>query len=89
MDGSDLTIVPAEYSNEQSKKTIESTAVHPVVEAREVSTKSSWGRYLVGLVWDSVDGDPRNRRYVQKLDSFLLYALDLFLWVPSLRLTTH
>lgn len=81
MDRSDLTITRAESSNEQSKKTIESTTVH--LEAREVSTKSSWGRYLVGLVWDSVEGDPRNRRYVQKLDSFLLYALHLFL------LSTH
>ncbi|OAA57988.1 pantothenate transporter liz1 [Niveomyces insectorum RCEF 264] len=32
---------------------------------------SSWWRWLVGLVWDSVEGDARNRRYVQKLDLFL------------------
>ncbi|ERT03321.1 uncharacterized protein SPSK_09073 [Sporothrix schenckii 1099-18] len=33
--------------------------------------KSTWWRWLVGLVWDSVEGDARNRRYVQKLDLFL------------------
>jgi hypothetical protein len=72
MGESDLTLVRAESSNEPSKNNIESTTVHPVIEASEESTKSSWGRYLVGLVWDSVEGDARNRRYVQKLDSFLL-----------------
>ncbi|KAL1897953.1 hypothetical protein Sste5346_003805 [Sporothrix stenoceras] len=33
--------------------------------------KSSWWRWIIGLVWDSVEGDARNRRYVQKLDLFL------------------
>jgi hypothetical protein len=33
---------------------------------------SSWWRKIVGLIWDSVEGDPRNRKYVQKLDNFLL-----------------
>ena len=30
-----------------------------------------WRRAL-GVIWDSADGDPKNRRYVRKLDSFLL-----------------
>lgn len=33
--------------------------------------RSTWRR-LVGYFWDSVDGDPRDRRYIQKLDTFLL-----------------
>lgn len=33
---------------------------------------TNWWRRTVGLVWDSVEGDARNRRYVQKLDTFLL-----------------
>lgn len=36
--------------------------------------KSVWRR-VVGLVWDSVEGDERNRKYVQKLDGFLLLVL--------------
>lgn len=36
------------------------------------SKQTSWWRRLVGLIWDSVEGDARNRRYVQKLDGFLL-----------------
>jgi hypothetical protein len=36
--------------------------------------KSTWRRWLVGLVWDSVEGDARNRRYVQKLDNYLLFV---------------
>jgi hypothetical protein len=41
-------------------------------ESLETPPKSSWWRRLVGLVWDSVEGDARNRRYVQKLDLYLL-----------------
>lgn len=44
-----------------------------VVQENTVTTRSPvWWRRLLGLFWDSVDGDPRDRRYVQKLDSFLL-----------------
>jgi hypothetical protein len=43
-----------------------------VTEEQTPKPKTSWWRWTVGLVWDSVEGDARNRRYVQKLDSFLL-----------------
>lgn len=29
-------------------------------------------RRLLGFFWDSLDGDPRDRQYVQKLDTYLL-----------------
>ena len=48
--------------------------------------KTSWWRRLVGLIWDSVEGDPRDRRYVQKVDTFLLYAL-VISWSWRQRLT--
>lgn len=46
----------------------------PVVENYdgESAQKRPLWRRLVGYVWDSVDGDPRDRRYIQKLDTFLL-----------------
>lgn len=32
---------------------------------------SRW-RKVVGLIWDSVEGDPEYRKYVQRLDTFFL-----------------
>lgn len=50
-------------------------AVVSVVESSTLGKdKTVWWRWLVGLVWDSVEGDARNRRYVQKLDWFLLFV---------------
>ncbi len=37
----------------------------------EVKTSSRWRRIL-GYVWDSAEGTPRNRKYVQKLDAYML-----------------
>lgn len=34
-------------------------------------TTSRWRR-IVGLVWDSAEGEPRNRKYVQKVDAYML-----------------
>ena len=46
--------------------------------------KSSWWRSVVGLVWDSVEGDARNRRYVQKLDTFLFSYICLGYFIKYL-----
>ncbi|CAK7199883.1 hypothetical protein SEUCBS139899_002569 [Sporothrix eucalyptigena] len=46
--------------------------------------KSSWWRWLAGLVWDSVEGDARNRRYVQKLDLFLFSYICLGYFIKYL-----
>lgn len=37
----------------------------------EVKT-TSWWRKIVGLVWDSAEGEPRERKYVQKIDAYML-----------------
>lgn len=29
-------------------------------------------RRIAGVAWDTVEGDPRDRRYIRKLDTFLL-----------------
>lgn len=37
-----------------------------------VPVKASRWRKFLGFFWDTFDGDLRDRRYVQKLDSYLL-----------------
>ena len=60
-------------ASEQQTSTRVSDAASNIDDAPSHATKrSSWWRRLVGLIWDSVEGDARNRRYVQKLDGFLL-----------------
>lgn len=49
---------------------VEEDASHPTAK------RLLWRR-LVGLIWDSVEGDKRNRRYVQKIDGILLYVTSL------------
>lgn len=39
-------------------------------DGQEVKT-SRWRR-IIGCVWDSAEGTPRNRKYVQKLDAYML-----------------
>ncbi len=38
---------------------------------QEFKTTSRWRR-VIGYVWDSAEGTPRNRRYVQRLDAYML-----------------
>ena len=55
-------------------------ATASVVEVPPPKERRVWWRWVVGLFWDSVEGDPRNRRYLYKLDGFLL-----FVKFPNLR----
>jgi hypothetical protein len=48
----------------------DSTLTTPATSNTE--TKSSLWRRVLSFVWDSADGDPEYRRYVQRLDLFLL-----------------
>ncbi|EXJ77142.1 hypothetical protein A1O3_10300 [Capronia epimyces CBS 606.96] len=50
----------------------------------ESKKSTSWWRRAVGLVWDSVEGDERNRRYVQKLDTFLFSYICLGYFIKVL-----
>ncbi|KAJ9134340.1 Pantothenate transporter liz1 [Pleurostoma richardsiae] len=68
-----------------STATISTTAVpEPVDEHLPETKKTSWWRRLVGLIWDSVEGDPRDRRYVQKLDTFLFSYICLGYFIKYL-----
>lgn len=59
--------------NSSSSSTDEDVAVPISTNVIEpITAKRPLWRRLVGFFWDSVDGDPRDRRYIQKLDTFLL-----------------
>lgn len=45
---------------------------------QEPASDSRWRRFL-GFFWDSLDGDLRDRKYIQKLDTYLLYVHEEFL----------
>ncbi|EME84980.1 uncharacterized protein MYCFIDRAFT_187776 [Pseudocercospora fijiensis CIRAD86] len=47
---------------------------------------SRWRR-IVGLFWDSVDGPPRERRYIQKLDTYMFSYMCLAYFIKQLDQT--
>lgn len=40
-------------------------------QEQELKT-TSWWRHILGYVWDSAEGTPQNRKYVQKIDAYML-----------------
>ncbi|KAF7556552.1 hypothetical protein G7Z17_g1348 [Cylindrodendrum hubeiense] len=52
----------------------------------EVKTTSRWRR-IAGLFWDSFEGDPRDRKYVRKLDSFMFTTICLGYFIKYLDQT--
>jgi ACS family pantothenate transporter-like MFS transporter len=59
------------FDNDNTSKEVGDIAVTEVNTGSDVKTTSRW-RKIVGYVWDSVEGDPEYRRYVQRLDLFFL-----------------
>lgn len=47
---------------------------------------SRW-RCIIGIVWDTFDGTPQERRYVRKLDTFLLSYMCLAYFIKQLDQT--
>lgn len=60
-----------------------------VVEPAAETTKTSLWRRIVGLVWDSVEGDPEYRKYVQRLDTFFLCVFRALVVPVPFPLPTH
>ncbi|CAK1363354.1 Pantothenate transporter liz1 [Cercospora beticola] len=59
-------------------------------EAEQQTTtppKNSRWRRIVGVLWDSFDGTPQERRYVRKLDTFLLSYMCLAYFIKQLDQT--
>ncbi|EXJ86334.1 hypothetical protein A1O3_03285 [Capronia epimyces CBS 606.96] len=66
-------------------KTITTDAASQQAPDEPTKTKTTnWWRRIVGLVWDSVEGDPRERKYVQKLDTFLFSYICLGYFIKVL-----
>ncbi|KAB8292889.1 hypothetical protein EYC80_007255 [Monilinia laxa] len=60
-------------------KDVETSVTYPrsdesIDHETEVKTTSRW-RWIVGLIWDSAEGTPRNRRYVQKIDAYMFLGI--------------
>lgn len=78
--------ITASHTSDQRSNTEKSaTQATPVIivsssGAGEQSSqpKSALWRRIVSLVWDTADGDPEYRRYVQRLDLFVLYVRKYF-----------
>ncbi|TQN64787.1 Pantothenate transporter liz1 [Colletotrichum shisoi] len=60
-----------------------------VTETNLGETKSSWWRKAVGLVWDSVEGDPEYRKYVQRLDTFFFPTVCFGYFIKYLDQTNY
>ncbi|KAM5355066.1 hypothetical protein ACJ41O_001712 [Fusarium nematophilum] len=80
--------VPVATATEQSPSSSTDEEVQtPVTSPEAAPRKRSTWRRVVGFVWDSVDGDPRDRRYIQKLDTFLFSYICLGYFIKYLDQT--
>jgi ACS family pantothenate transporter-like MFS transporter len=66
-----LATVPIEATDNDSNHTKNATSL-TTPATRDTEAKSSLWRRVLSFIWDSADGDPEYRRYVQRLDLFLL-----------------
>ena len=53
-----------------SKQAASATVSEASIDHQEIKIPR-WRR-VVGLVWDSFEGEPRDRKYIQKLDGYML-----------------
>lgn len=68
-------INPAAASDESSineKNSKHATSVSVAEAAPGQTQKASLWRRILSFVWDSAEGDPEYRKYVHRLDLFLL-----------------
>lgn len=72
----DATVVPGPEDSDAEQQ---STTVAPWKQSR-------WRR-IVGLFWDSVDGPPRERKYIQKLDTYMFSYMCLAYFIKQLDQT--
>lgn len=67
-----LAATPIGTQDDDSTHTKNATRALSIPATSETEAKSSLWRRVLSFVWDSADGDPEYRRYVQRLDLFLL-----------------
>ncbi|KAJ4265962.1 hypothetical protein NW762_003935 [Fusarium torreyae] len=59
----------------------------PIETNEHTPRKQPIWRRVLGIFWDSVDGDPRDRRYIQKLDTYLFSYICLGYFIKYLDQT--
>lgn len=69
----DLAALPIDTPDNDSTRT-KNADVLAIPVASDPEKKSPLWRRVLSVVWDSADGDPEYRRYVQRLDLFLLWV---------------
>ncbi|KAK7432997.1 hypothetical protein QQZ08_000468 [Neonectria magnoliae] len=80
------TAVVAEHSASSTDEEVATPVVTSPVEP-DTEKRPLWRR-VAGFFWDSVDGaDPRDRRYIQKLDTFLFSYICLGYFIKYLDQT--
>lgn len=70
-----ISVSPVVSDSDLNKNVKDASSVAVEPSSPGAATKTSLWRKIVGLVWDSVEGDPEYRKYVQRLDTFFLYGL--------------
>ncbi|KAK1987053.1 pantothenate transporter liz1 [Colletotrichum cereale] len=84
-------IVPVAQSDANSDLDKSEKDARPMtaIETTTEENKSSWWRKAVGLVWDSVEGDPEYRKYVQRLDTFFFPTVCFGYFIKYLDQTNY
>ena len=67
-----MASLPLERSAPKEDAVVTAGTVSASSNPDEVEKSPLWRRAL-GMIWDYEEGDKRNRKYVQKLDAYLLY----------------
>ncbi|KAG4031712.1 hypothetical protein MFRU_008g00750 [Monilinia fructicola] len=57
-------------------------------QEQELKT-TSWWRHILGYVWDSAEGTPQNRKYVQKIDAYMFTTICLGYFIKYLDQTNY
>ncbi|KAL2875195.1 hypothetical protein SGCOL_009628 [Colletotrichum sp. CLE4] len=84
------SIAPVAVSGTTSDADKNAKDTAPVIVTNSVpeNPRSRW-RKIVGLVWDSVEGDPEYRKYVQRLDTFFFPTVCFGYFIKYLDQTNY
>lgn len=78
----DITTASEEQTPQPTPEIEQQTSSSP-----SPSPPNSRWRRIIGIVWDTFDGSPQERRYVRKLDTFLLSYMCLAYFIKQLDQT--
>ncbi|OHE93855.1 pantothenate transporter liz1 [Colletotrichum orchidophilum] len=82
-------VAASDTASDVDKNPKDAVPVTVTEAASEAEGKPSWWRKAVGLVWDSVEGDPEYRKYVQRLDTFFFPTVCFGYFIKYLDQTNY